>query len=83
MNESVHVKHVTSSRCGDPDDSANQSTLGEEDPGAAVVCTHTPATKSPDRTLQLRKALSRWENEGEPMATRRPTRQIWSLVEQK
>lgn len=64
MNESVHVKHVTSSCCGDPDDSANQSTLGEEDPGAAVVCTHTPATKSPDRTLQLRKALSRWENEG-------------------
>ncbi|HVL09606.1 hypothetical protein [Hydrogenophaga sp.] len=67
------------------DDSANQSVLGEEDPGAAVdtmpwLAGDTPGADgtlnacgasdaSPerdklDRSKQLQKAISRWENEG-------------------
>lgn len=46
------------------DDSANQSTLGEEDPGAAVDSVDRPGKAASLRTLQLKKALSRWENEG-------------------
>ncbi len=68
-----------------PEDSANQSTLGEEDPGAAVdampwsrdhASTSTGTSQAQgasfggqggdlsDRATLLRRALSRWENEG-------------------
>lgn len=68
-----------------PADSANQSTLGEEDPGAAVdampwsrddalaaagtsqasgASFDTQGGDTSDRVKLLRRALSRWENEG-------------------
>lgn len=45
------------------DDSAsqNQSVLGEEDPGAAA---DSRQREKSDRSQQLRRAISRWENEG-------------------
>ncbi|MBC7955744.1 MAG: hypothetical protein H7Y33_07740 [Cytophagales bacterium] len=51
------------------DDTANQSVLGEEDPGAALDTMswaqgNKASGDSADRSMLLRKALSRWENEG-------------------
>lgn len=49
------------SQVNDPD---NQSTLGEEDPGAAMDGMPRSVIDALMNRTQLRKALSRWENEG-------------------
>lgn len=87
----MDIQDKTPRRQREPDDSANQSVLGEEDPDAALdsmscaasnrapgdaqapdrgVCracgapTGSPARERSDRSKQLQKAISRWENEG-------------------
>lgn len=49
---------------GQPIDLDNQSILGEEDPGAAIDSMPSQVAAVLTNRIQLRKALSRWENEG-------------------
>ena len=64
MTDPIQNEIQTCRTHGELDDFANQSTLGEEDPGAAADSVGHPAKAVSLRTLQFRKALSRWENEG-------------------